>query len=291
MDVAKIAFYSWTLTGAGETELFTLNLASPNLTDKYIIKAVSGLDASDVLQRRLTAKAQSYYLNNPLVLPKNRQVAFLLKINPQYGSNDTVESLRDDLYIKLLSLDSSGLIRIRFIDSSNAYVGSLIGSVARFEAAIFNSSSDVQITFICEQPFIQNDTITDAAAVSTVTDGVVSWNVPKGNAPSPLTVFLGINLNISNSVVRVTCNGKYFILNNITINNNAIYISNDHYVHQTDAGGNINLLDKVDYASVWPMAYPGDNELSVYISASPSSKIGSGISLSTLEYNNRWWGI
>lgn len=117
--------------------------------DPYVLKAQTGLDPPDI-DVFVADKVGHGGVYKGRRVPK-RQVVLRVGMNPNYGVADPVGVLRDNLYSTLDTL-TNGLIDIRLVDTVRPTI-TIQAIVEKFESPSSNQEVEVQITFICPQPF------------------------------------------------------------------------------------------------------------------------------------------
>lgn len=269
--------------GDVEVEHASFMVTEPTQSDRYILKAATGLDAEEIVPTIDGNEATNNYYN--MVLGP-RTVVFLIKLNPEYQVNQTLGDLRDILY-KIISYNASGIIEIRFMNEE-VNVASLTAFISKVETNLFSSEPELQITFTCNDPFFR-------ASGSIVIDEFVTLPPPTETS-SPIFVFdddastaphgciLHIHMYGSSSGLVIN-SFLDLIIDYAFINGDDIYVSseyNNKYVYVDRASVITHLGDKLTSGSRWPMVFPGENQ----ISFSDDDAV-----LESVSHRPSYWGI
>lgn len=282
----------------------TLGLSDVDSTQSYILKMASGLDPDEILNQfygvagntSRSSPDQRYYN----LKPAPRTVVFNIKLNPQYDASETPASLRDDLY-RGIQWDRTADVEIRFMQD-DVCVSILNGFVTRLEADMFTKEPSVTITIKCMYPFLRSPISVEISDVLTL--GVISLTDPYSTAPHGffmklrfLDTFTGPFIlqgqkggTLVGGGVEPTYFKSPFIINSDFATNDYLILNSEPDNRELYKGTGlfgttkVPLMDTVDPHSIWPMIYPGFNELSVPLTG------GTG---QIVDFNFRWtyWGI
>lgn len=118
---------------------------------EIFIKSITGLGPPEIdLFMADTAFATRYYQGRR---PQTREIVVRLGFNPSLLIPGGYSSLREALYDLWLSPDAD-LVQFQFMRSFSP-VAVTSGYVKTFEANIFSKDPEVQVTFICPEPYIR----------------------------------------------------------------------------------------------------------------------------------------
>lgn len=264
-----------------------LSVDQSDMSKSYIITGASGLDVSDVFPRFAGIGAESTLKLYDMDI-EPREVSLRIRLNPQPGQNQSSSSLRDALY-RMISEQRTPEIELRFMNGLSKQA-SLFGLVQNMEASLFSRTPEVQISFICADPFLKSDTITLSndvfnldKATPTITD--LASTAPHGFG-------LRVQLTANTSLFAIGAGAPYtlnewgFVLAHSFLTNDIITIqseNNKKYVQLTRGSTTTSIADKIEIGSIWPMIYPGVNNFSMF----PTS----AYTCLTLSYKNTYWGV
>lgn len=285
MIVQRIALNSIDSQGV-TTNVAAFNLSEPSYQDRYIIRNISGLDATD-LTPRLYGSGETgnnfYSMKQP-----PREVVLRIILNPQYGANETPESLRDRFY-KAISAYRTSKVQLAFSQNAYATNAVLYGFITKLEAGLFNQVPEVQLTIRCDYPLFRSPTrisvtgLTPSApriidGVSTAPHGfqfVASFTQTQSYFQINKSVDLDWNFRIS----------RLFYIGDI------LYFSSEDdnkYLYVMSNGGTTGPRVRVELASyirarsVWPVIFPGVNDFQI----SPAN-----ITFNSFTHYETYWGV
>jgi hypothetical protein len=268
------------------TNVAAFNLSQPSYQDRYIIRNISGLDATDLTPRLYGSGATGnnfYSMKQP-----PREVVLRIILNPQYGANETPESLRDGFY-KAISAYRTSKVQLAFCENAVSTNAVLYGFITKLEAALFNQVPEVQLTIRCDYPLFRSPTrisvtgLTPSApriidSVSTAPHGfqfVASFTQTQSYFQINKSVDLDWNFRIS----------RLFYIGDI------LYFSSEDdnkYLYVMSNGGTggarvrVELASYIRAQSVWPVIFPGVNDFQI----SPAN-----ITFNSLTHYETHWGV
>lgn len=252
--------YAYNLT-ATPTKFAELNLVSVSKSDHYIIKNVVGLDADNIIHKY--AKTGYQGQDRYDVTLNTRVLTFSIFLNPKYDIGETTDLLRNNLY-KMISANKNTAINLRFMQGTN-HVYDLFGYITKFESSLFSSSSEVQITFECEDPMFKAPTYTNIISAPLRSD-IINVTDNLSNAahgfkttitfPSSVTFFKILTLNgveIDSFFVSAPLSAGSIV--EISTEKYNKYVRKYLTVYST-------LTSNV-FSDQWPMIYPGLNTFKI----------------------------
>jgi hypothetical protein len=274
---------------ANEVNVLRVGLRNPSFSDKYLAKAIVGLDAAEVIPKFYgfgLVKGERFYdyAMNP------REIAMRVELNPNYLLNETHSDLRDDLY-RAISSSRTGLITIRLRDGASV-AAEITGQIIKFEVPHFSKVPELQLTLKCEDPIFR--------AISTV-------NMVQADflSASPLEVTDAISTcphGLYMEFVALTdITGEFIIQNKATSPdwiwsmNPTMDIEEDDIVRISsvfsdkfvtiERGGIVTpVANSVALGSMWPVIFPGQNQFFL-------NQDFTDISLTELSYRPAFWGV
>lgn len=138
----------------------SLNIAKPKLTDSIIVTDIKGLtDTNLSVSLGKTLNNGSYHMGTR---PEEREITFTLRLNPNREAGQTVEDLRDILYMHVLGGQStSATTKITIYGNDRTLVTN--GYASQLEADLYTDKPTVQLSFLCSSPYLQepNDKLID----------------------------------------------------------------------------------------------------------------------------------
>jgi hypothetical protein len=264
-------------------------------SDSYIIKNISGLDSDDISPAFFADNSSG--LNYYNVSMPERTVTMLIGLNPQYSSNETANSLRNNLY-KMVSFTRNSLIELRFMENAT-HISSLFGFVTKFESSLFTTNSDVQITFRCDQPLFlapQAVTLTSPTAGQLFVGSDIStysWTDNLSTAAHGFKMQILFPSTITSLTIEsIPDYNKATFSANIAVStaNSVLYFSseknNKYFYIELPNGTIVEKAHTIVSGSIWPMMYPGNSYISIDTSRATNNYV-----LQSLSYTPTYWGV
>lgn len=283
MNVSDIHLYSLLDNDGTPYKHLELALVDPKPTDSYIIKAVSGLDLTDITPRFYSMAENSDVKYYNMVPAGPRLVSFLISLNPQYHFGESPSSLRAVLH-KMIAFSRRGEIEIRFVENGVAKA-SLFGLVTKFESSLFTSQNEVQLTISCEYPFLQ--ATENTSFVPTVVASP-QWENLLSTAPHGFQFSFTATASLP---VPYTIQGVFgetfapFVINYALLSGDTLYFSSedrDKYLYRTRSSVDLNIADTITAASIWPIMLPGTTRIEL-----PNANV----TWNYIRYRPTYWGI
>lgn len=286
MNLTAIHLYSNLDDGTTSFKHAELNLKNVSTSDSYIIKGMSGLDSDELIHNYYSSNSGSNYYN---IMSKNRVVVIFIRLNPQYGSGETNESLRIKLQ-KMISFTRNSLIELRFMNDAT-WVSSLKGHITKFESSLFSTEPEVQITFECDEPlFISPAPVT--VSINTPRINTMSWSDNLSTAAHGFKMQIAIPDNIVSMKIQGISGSNYADFEFGFINNTSggvLYFSsekNDRYLYLIRSGTTEDLISRIDPLSVWPMMYPGQTSITIDTNMQTET-----FTFQSINYKPAYWGL
>lgn len=134
----KLSYVPTEVTTNVPLESLVLPVRTATLSSPYVVKAIVGLEPTDV-----TAYISgSYYQGSDVA---NKQLIILLRFQPNYKLNQTYEDLRTQLY-PWLTPKLNLPVTFSLLDSAGTEMVSILGRVTKIEPSIFSKEPEAQIT-------------------------------------------------------------------------------------------------------------------------------------------------
>ena len=285
MNITKIKL---NVPGAIPINHATFNIFDTTIEDRYILKSATGLDAEEITPK-LNGRANGLGTNYYDMILGDRTIVLSVKLNPNYKTNQTVSELKDNIY-KAIAFNRTGKIQLEFVDLETT-VAVIEGYVSKVESDPFSSDTTVNITIECEDPFFRGPDYIPVyhqdGEPSALTQLV--WDDDLSTAPHGYTLEFSFLANVNNIVIKGirTPNLAPFQINYSFLANDVLHLSseyNDRYLWIQRYDQFIHLTDKIVPGSIWPMAYPGHNELGL-------STNNTQTSIEFIHYKPAYWGL
>ncbi len=243
----------------------TLSFRDPAARNPYLVRAIIGLDADEIVSRfyGISKVSKKKYYNLTL---EQRDVVLRIQLNPQF-STQSYSDLRDNLY-KMISSSRTGQIELRF-NNKDGSLAHVFGFIKKFEAAHFNEQPEVQITMECDDPILRGlERIEPMAVPSTRTSATITDDL--STAPHGFIFDLTFDQPSPSFIIEDSATPEWsFVVTPGTIGPSTGFLTFDHlfysseqgnkYLYMIRSGNTIHLVDKVAPGSVWPIIFPGDN--------------------------------
>lgn len=259
MRLTGIEIYS------GLEEVLSASLRVPGPTDRYLVKAIYGLDTDE-----LVPKFYSYGLKNgdPFYRMgmRAREVVMRLVLSPNWENGETFSDLRDNLY-RAIARNRRGLLTLYLKDGSST-VAQIEGRVTKFEVPHFNADPELQVTIECPDPYLRGITQVEILG-DTFEDppsGYISIPDNYSTAPHGMEMMVTLGTTLSDFTVQDDVDPDWtFVVTPETdfLPEDKLYIRSDHgkkELWMLRGSTKTSLMDKVSIDSVWPILFPGDNQ-------------------------------
>lgn len=235
----------------------------------YLVEQISGLEPVDA-----DITTSSFALEDGFTVSGSRidgrNIVITLGYNTDYATN-TVQVLREKLYKYFMPKTE---VTLRFYDTERA-PREIQGIVETFQSPIFVSEPLAQVSILCPQPaFYAVDSFVDAL-VDTWHDTTplgTTWEIDyQGSVESGIQLFLkaetiinGFRLEIRSEtmpVQQLEFTGTLLVNTAADINT----VPGQRAIQVIDSNNTAtSALSQVSLSSVWPMLYPGRNQIRVY---------------------------
>ena len=215
----------------------------------------------------------------------NRNVVLTMDLNPNPALGETISGLRNLLYKTfvdpLVDADYIQLV-MHDDDGSERY---LVGYTEKFETEIFDVETMAQVSVICPDPYIRDNT-------ETVLTHPTGWaTVPfvyKGTAETGFEV--QIQINAATNTLTLSNNGRTMVISHPFVQNDIVTIitrRGERDIILTRSSVSTPLIAKLSLASKWLELHSQTNEMKVY-GAAPANLIAV---VKSLKYTTSYWGI
>jgi hypothetical protein len=281
MRVSDIEFIS------DDVEIMKVALRIPQFDDKYLAKAVIGLDAAEIIPKfygfGLVNKERYYEYTLP-----PREIVMRVVLNPNYEVNEQYSDLRDELY-RMISSSRSTSIKMVLKNGAQS-VAQILGTIIKFEVPHFSKVPELQMTIRCEDPILRAITYVSMDhedlgatqpfdvidAISTAPHGFDMEVTLLTAKPSFVIQDKATNPNWK---FEVAPNGGFLAGDMLCICSN----KNDKQTYIERGGVKTHIANSITFGSLWPVIFPGYNEF--------YSNYSGEIEWMKFEYTPTYWGV
>lgn len=276
-----------------DEQILTGALRAPGDTDRFLVKAIYGLDADELVPKFYGFGANT---GTPFYRfgMKTREIVMRLVLAPNWENSDTYSSVRDQLY-RAISKSRNGTVELQ-LKSTATTVAVISGQIVKFEVPHFNQDPELQITIRCEDPVFRS--LTDMEYVDADFDSTGYISIPDQVSTAPhgfemqvtflKDAFTGFTIQDDSTYdwrFHVTAPPNYsdkFQLNDVLYFKSE-YGKKELWVQRFPAKQ--NLMEMVSMDSVWPVIFPGDNEfyLPQYLNAD--------YTIDFIRFKSAYWGV
>lgn len=270
---------------ANDANAISLGLRQPSVKEQYLAKAVYGLDAQEIIPKFYANGLDTGDKYYDFVM-RPRELVMRTVLNPNYILNERAGDLRDELY-KMISSNRNGELKIIMRNGTTA-IGQLFGRVTKFEVPHFSKIQELQMTLVCEDPFIR--AIADTELEEDLLGPGPSYEINSAvsTAPHGCVIVMEVTTNTTSFILteqaadydwkfQVSYSPGFQVGDIITISS----VYNDKYVKFLRGVTETHIADRVTSGSQWPMLFPGVNTL--YRNAQ--------VKLTKVAYKNAFWGV
>lgn len=274
-------------TGSGESDdLLKLPFRSTRNNNPYIVKAISGMDATDIVANFSGfGSGETIYYDMTLL---KRTLVIRLGLNPTFRNVRTHPDLRDELY-RLIALDRTGKLII-FFCLGNDKIAFTSGKVTKLETNHFQKAPEAQITITCDDPLLRSH---DEYQVEPSIFGR-NFQVVDCRSTAPHGIMFNIEILEDSDGFQMQTPDTIFSIRRKGAGTEAGLKSGDIIKVSTEFGKRsvylgspskpyISIVENIEgfKGSNWPMLYPGTNKFQVLTSARVIS----------MKYREAFWGV
>lgn len=260
----------------------TLSLPFRDNSSGYTIQEITGLDpvkatiVSSAFAKLDGAQAQSARM-------ETRNINITIGLEPYFGGLSAGD-LRQALYSYFMP---KSFVNLKFYDNGVFYA-SIMGQVETFDAPLFTSEPQGNVSIICFDPNFTTptDVIVNGATVATLVEQTIVY---PGSVETGYIFQLNVNRNMSDLIIhnRRPDNSESTLEFSASLENGDVVkistVSRDKYATLTRSNVTTSILYAVTPASNWGPLYPGLN----YIRASAS---GTAVPF-TITYRAKYGGL
>lgn len=279
---------------ANEEEIFSLGLRLPSTKDKYLAKAIIGLDADELSPKFYGFGLQGGLKFYDFSLPP-REIVMRIVLNPNYHLNERYSDLRDDLF-RAIAANRTGEMTV-ILKNGAISVAQIKGMITKFEVPHFSKVPELQITLKCDDAILR---------------GITSTVIVAADLVSPAAIILGTNGRRITDAVSTAPHGcvmkfaftsaqpTFTVQDKATspnwaftitpsggfLNGDVLHISSEYmnrYVNIVRSGSTLSQANRVAAGSLWPVIFPGANEF--------YTNISTGFTWNEVSYKTAYWGV
>lgn len=286
MRITGVCLYS------NDVEITDFSFDDHSSRQAYTARAIIGLDAAEIIPKfygRGAATKTKYY--SPAV--NKREIVIRIALNPKSSIWETYSGLRDELY-KGIAASRDGLVELQFM-SGPSVIAAIQGFVTKFEAPLFTSTPEAQLTILCDDGIFKSlvPTVVKPASLS-VTAPIISDD--ESTSPHGMTFevkFTATTPYFSIQDTNPTPEWKFKIipgtvggLTNFQTNDRLFVTNegNEKSVFILRGSTQYFLADKVELGSIWPVIFPLTNRYTVDVSTG-------AYTWQSFSYYATYWGI
>lgn len=250
---------------SNDIEAIRFDLRAVAAKSQYIIRNIVGLDADDLVPRFYGFSkdgAKRFYEFKP----KPKDIVMRIVVNPRYNLDETNSDIRDNLY-KLISATRTGLVDLEFLGGAST-VARISGHIIKFEVPYFSNEPELQITIRCNDAMFRgiNPVSFEADDISSTNPLVFGDSI--STAPHGFSMQVTLTGTLSNFTIQDKATDPEWDFKVIPSSNflsgDTIHFSsefNNRYLYMVRSAVTTHLLDRIETTSVWPLVFPGRNEL------------------------------
>ncbi len=282
MRVTGVDLYS-----ALSEEAITFSLGETNPTSQYQVKTIVGLDAEELIPKFYGKGLESSSKFYDFSL-KPRLIVIRVVLNPRFNLGESPSDVRDELY-RTISANRTGMVVLHF-RSGGTIVSIIQGSIAKFEVPYFNKLPEAQITVQCNDPMFRaiNPVVfepDDIGVLETVSVPDSLSTAPHGFTMQATFTDDPDEFTIQDVDTDPDWKFKVAPLGGFEVGD-VLYISTEYankQVYIVRGVDTIQLIDRIEPGSIWPIVFPGRNTFYFVNKAA--------FDWNSLEYYAAYWGV
>lgn len=268
----------------GSENSFLVPITGATPKDSLLVRKITGLNPPDVTLFMGDYARDGGTYQGRRVGKRNVVITFDLNPNPALG--ETVAGLREMLYKAFLDpLVDADYVKLTLHDDLGR-LRYLVGYVEKFEGEIFDPETIAQISMICPDPYIRDNS-------ETVLTNDPGWTVVPfvytGTAEAGFKA--NINITAATPVVTLENNGKKMILTRAFQLGDVIEVDTirgERALTLTPSGGNpVSIVGNLSPESPWLQIHSQSNTMKVY--GSTTNDLVAAVQ--SLKYTQTYWGV
>ena len=214
-----------------------------------------------------------------------RNPVLTLDLNPNPRLGETVDGLRKKLYKAFMSpLFNADHVKLNLYEDSGKVLY-LVGYVEDFEGEIFDVETTLQISMVCPDPYLRDNS-------ETVLSSGVGWTtVPFTYTGTASTGFYArIHIDIDCSALTLDNNGNKMVINRpFSVDDEVVIntVPGSRLLTVEDSGGLSSIVAYLEPSSSWLTLSAQSNTMKVY--GETTSELSA--SILELRYRQAYWGV
>lgn len=266
----------------GDTTI-SMNVLGAGPRDSRIIRKITGLGPPEIdLFIGDYARDGGIYTGRRI---GKRNIVMELGLNPNYGSNETVDGLREGLYKIFLDPGVNGDdLVIELVDDIKP-IRRAIGFAEKFEGDLFEKDTAVQVSLICPDPYLTD--ATETVLTGSFTTFPFTYG---GSAETGFTV--RVEVSASTPYLTIENNGKTMVFDYDFLAGDVLRVNTTPGKREVklDRAGfpDIELLFAMTPESPWIQLHSQSNVLKVYDHPDTEGVVAA---MTELRYTPTYWGI
>lgn len=279
MKVTGIELYSST-----DEKMLEFSLRNAGHRDKYLAKAIIGLDADEIVPKFYGFGAVNNQRYFEFTLPP-REVVMRLVLNPNWSYNESYSDVRDDLY-RAISTRRAGVLRMVFKNGASM-VAQLTGYITKFEVPHTSNIPELQITMRFDDPILRAVTHVELEE-SDISVGGDNVEVTDALSTAPHGFQIEAEFDAPESEFSIHCpdNNWDFRIVHDFLAGDILYASSEYgnkELYVVSGMTTTSLMDKLEPSSLLPVVFPGLNEWVWENAASFATR--------KVKYRPAYWGV
>lgn len=282
MRVTLVEMYS-----ASFEEAITFSLDNEEPNAQYQARSILGLDADDIIPKFYgsSLSGNSKYYDFSL---KPRDIVIRVVLSPRFKLDETYSDVRDRLY-RAISATRTGLVTLHF-KSAGTLISSIMGSIIKFEATHFTNLPEVQITIRCNDPMFKAISPVIFEVADLAVANPVFFPDSLSTAPHGFAMQLTFDATAASFTIQdeaASPEWKFKVIpDGGFLSGDVLHFSSERsnkQLYYVRGGTTVQLGDKIESGSMWPIIFPGQNEFHFVDITS--------FNWNSVEYFASYWGV
>jgi hypothetical protein len=282
MRVTAVEMYS-----AAFEEAISFGLQNSEPDAQYQVRTILGLDAEEIIPKFYgwSLNGENRFYDFSL---KPRDIVMRVVLTPRYNLDESYSDVRDGLY-RVISANRTGLVVLHF-KSGGTLIARILGSIIKFEAVHFTNLPEVQLTIRCNDPMFKAilPVEFEPSDLSSINPVLIPDSL--STAPHGFTMQLTFDASAASFTIQDVPSDPEWLFK-VTpaggfLSGDVLYFSSEHsnkQIFYVRGGTVVQLGDRIDPGSMWPIIFPGHNEFHFVNIAS--------FNWNAIEYYASYWGV
>jgi hypothetical protein len=217
----------------------------------------------------------------------NRNVVITMTLNPNPALGETVSGLRELLYKTFIDpLVEADFLQLNLHDEQGR-VRYVVGYTEKFEGAIFDADTSLQISLICPDPYIRDSD-------ETVLTNASGWTtVPFVYGGTAETGFVAtVSIIGTTPTITLDNNGKTMVINRAFVAGDVVTInttpgSRSIMLAPAAGGPAVSILANLTTTSSWLLLHSQANTFKIY----GTDQTTLPATVTSLRFRQAYWGV